>query len=243
MQLRLPWSPAPQKPPAPKTPAPRTVSVAGHTFPIEIVRHHRARRYVLRLAPTGVLRLTVPRGASIAGGLAFADRQTDWIAREWARQQQRGAPWQTGTMLWWRGVRVALDVQPDLVVCGDQSIARPRTAHDVRAVVERHLRAIADRELPPRCLAFAAACGVSVSRVLVRNQRSRWGACSSRGLITLNWRLTQMPPSVSDYVLWHELMHRRQPNHSRRFWREVESVCPGWREAERWLRRYGRDVL
>ena len=72
----------------------------------------------------------------------------------------------------------------------------------------------------------------------VRNQRSRWGACSSRRVITLNWRLIQMPATVRDYVIFHELMHIRHPNHSRRFWREVEGVCAWWREAERWLRVY-----
>ena len=77
----------------------------------------------------------------------------------------------------------------------------------------------------------------------VRNQRSRWGACSPRRVITLNWRLVQMPPSASDYVILHELMHLRQAIHSRRFWREVDQVCSWWREAERWLRRYGREIL
>ena len=90
---------------------------------------------------------------------------------------------------------------------------------------------------------FARGCKVSVSRVSVRNQRSRWGACSARGVITLNWRLIQMPASVSDYVIFHELMHRRQPNHSRRFWREVDAVCSWWRDAERWLRKHGREVF
>ena len=85
--------------------------------------------------------------------------------------------------------------------------------------------------------------GVPVARVSVRNQRARWGACSSAGVITLNWRLLQTPPMVSDYVIFHELMHRRQPNHSRRFWKEVASVCPWWREAERWIRQNGRTIL
>ena len=102
---------------------------------------------------------------------------------------------------------------------------------------------LATRELPARCLALAAQCRLSVSRVSVRNQRSRWGACSSRGVITLNWRLLLMPPSVSDYVIFHELMHLKQPNHSRRFWREVDASCAWWREAERWLRKHGRELL
>jgi predicted metal-dependent hydrolase len=82
-----------------------------------------------------------------------------------------------------------------------------------------------------------------ISGVAVRNQRSRWGTCSPARKISLNWRLIQMPPEVSDYVILHELMHLRQPNHSRKFWREVAGVCPWWREAERWLRQYGRSLI
>ena len=71
----------------------------------------------------------------------------------------------------------------------------------------------------------------------VRNQRSRWGSCSRRGTISLNWRLVQTPDLVRDYIIHHELMHLREMNHSARFWARVEEVCPGWREAERWLKR------
>jgi predicted metal-dependent hydrolase len=114
---------------------------------------------------------------------------------------------------------------------------------DVRFAVETHLRAEAAGELPGRCLAFAEQWQLRVASVHVRNQRSRWGACSARGVITLNWRLIQMPAFVADYVILHELMHLRQPNHSRRFWREVARVCPDWREAERWLRKWGKELL
>ena len=190
----------------------------------------------------GTVRLTVPRGASIGGGLAFADRQADWIARQWRRQRERDAPWVTGTRVRWRGDLVELVVGPAGASLGDLRI-RIDAAQAVRSCVENHFRELAARELPARCEALAAQTHTRIARVSVRNQRSRWGACSSRGVITLNWRLVQMPPSVSDYILLHELMHMRQPNHSRRFWREVASVCPEWREAERWLRKHGREIL
>ncbi len=77
---------------------------------------------------------------------------------------------------------------------------------------------------------------VAIHRVSVRNQRSRWGSCSARGTISLNWRLIQTPPFVRDYIILHELMHRREMNHSKRFWAHVELVYPEWREAERWLK-------
>jgi predicted metal-dependent hydrolase len=142
-----------------------------------------------------------------------------------------------------RGEIVTLRVSADALVAGPEVIRPFAAGPDARPVVEAHLRAAAARELPPRCLALAAETGVTVARVSVRNQRSRWGACSSRGVITLNWRLIQMPAPVSDYVIFHELSHLKQPNHSRRFWREVEAVCPAWREAERWLRRHGKEIL
>ncbi len=109
--------------------------------------------------------------------------------------------------------------------------------------VLRELRERAARELPMRCLELAAHHGATVTRVSVRNQRSRWGSCSAKGTIALNWRLVQMPAMVRDYVILHELMHLRQANHSSAFWREVASVCPDWREAERWLRKHGRELL
>jgi predicted metal-dependent hydrolase len=121
--------------------------------------------------------------------------------------------------------------------------ARSAAAAPLDPAAERALRARARDELVPELLALARAHGLAVSRVSIRNQRSRWGACSPNGHITLNYRLIQMPPEVRDYVLLHELMHLRQPDHSRRFWRLVESVCPRFREAERWLKSSGRSLF
>ena len=101
----------------------------------------------------------------------------------------------------------------------------------------------AAKELPGELLALAAAHGVTVTRVSVRNQRSRWGACSARGSITLNWRLVLVPAFVREYVMLHELMHRRELNHSRRFWRHVAAVCPRYQEARKWLLSEGQRLF
>lgn len=101
------------------------------------------------------------------------------------------------------------------------------------------LRQRAAEELPRELLDLAAVHGITVGRVSVRNQRSRWGSCSRRGSITLNWRLLLVPDFVREYVLLHELMHRRELNHSPRFWRLVAPVCPRLVEARRWLRCEG----
>jgi len=87
-------------------------------------------------------------------------------------------------------------------------------------------------------MALAQQHEVTVAAVSVRNQRTRWGSCSRHGRISLNWRLIQTPVFVSDYIILHELMHRRQLNHSARFWQEVERVCPEYQKAERWLKQH-----
>jgi predicted metal-dependent hydrolase len=216
--------------------------VAGQEIEVTIVRHHQARRYVIRLGPERDVRLTVPRGASIAGGLAFAARQAAWLEREWRRAEERAAPWTAGTHVWFRGEPCPLVVAGSTVTLSGSAVAKCTGREPLRAAVERGLRALAALELTARTREFAAHHGLTVAAVGVRNQRSRWGTCSPQARISLNWRLIQMPPAVSDYVILHELMHLRHPNHSRRFWREVDRVCAGWRDAERWLRKHGREL-
>lgn len=117
--------------------------------------------------------------------------------------------------------------------------ARPPAEHQDEAALKKQ----AARELPPALLALASALDVTVARVSIRNQRSRWGACSSRGSITLNWRLVLVPGFVREYVMIHELMHRRELNHSKRFWRHVAAACPRMDEARRWLRTDGQRLF
>ncbi len=118
-------------------------------------------------------------------------------------------------------------------------IARPALVHPD----EPALRKRALRELPPALRVLAGAHGITVTRISVRNQRSRWGACSATGAITLNWRLILVPDFVREYVMLHELMHRRELNHSERFWRHVRAVCPRHQEARHWLLTDGQRLF
>jgi predicted metal-dependent hydrolase len=115
---------------------------------------------------------------------------------------------------------------------------RHRMPPDLPPDEEAALVAQARQELPDRLKALAEPLGLTVRRITIRSQRHRWGSCSPSGHISLNWRLVTMPPWVRDYVLYHELMHLKRMDHSPRFWRLVEEVCPRYREARAWLRRY-----
>ena len=117
-------------------------------------------------------------------------------------------------------------------------IRRPRLGADER----RGLQARARAELPQRLLALGAVHGLEVSRVSVRNQRSRWGSCGRNGHISLNWRLILMPEWVRDYVMIHELMHLRRLDHSSHYWRLVSKAYPDYELARRWLRLHGPSL-
>jgi len=121
-------------------------------------------------------------------------------------------------------------------------VARQRerlTPPAVGAAERTALRQRAREDLPARLLEIAAALGLTVTGVSIRNQRTRWGSCGRDGKISLNWRLVLMPPAVRDYVLIHELMHLRRLDHSPAYWKLVAAACPGYREARQWLRIHG----
>jgi predicted metal-dependent hydrolase len=167
------------------------------------VRHPRARRYLIRVADDGTVRVTMPRWGSRREAAAFALQEQAWIER-----QRRANSEQGGLM------------------------RRVLPAEEQRELLRR-----AKRELPARLADLAALHGVTVTSVSVRNQRWRWGSCSRSGRICLNWRLVLMPRPVRDYVIIHELMHRKRMDHSPAFWRLVQEACPEFRSARAWLRR------
>ena len=131
------------------------------------------------------------------------------------------------------------NVHPGRIQLGGETVATTDSSGDLRHAIERHLRRLAARQLPARVHELAASNQLSVRKVSVRNQRSRWGSCSRTGTISLNWRLVQAPPYVEDYVILHELTHLFHMNHSARFWAKLEQVCPDYRAAEKWLKQHG----
>ena len=138
-----------------------------------------------------------------------------------------------------REARAFIDVNRAWIA-RERAASRPPSAQDDTR--ETLLRRRAVRELPGQLLALARQHDITVRRVSIRNQRSRWGACSPAGTITLNWRLILTPDFVREYVMLHELMHRRELNHSKRFWRLVAAHCPRHGEARRWLRTEGKTL-
>lgn len=112
------------------------------------------------------------------------------------------------------------------------------TREKVIALAEEALKVI-----PERVEYFAKVIGVTYGKITVRNQKTRWGSCSSKGNLNFNCLLMLAPPEVLDYVVVHELCHRKQMNHSKAFGLEVEKVLPNYKEVRKWLKEEGSQMI
>ena len=125
-------------------------------------------------------------------------------------------------------------------------VQRTREAETLPRITAEEIRRLADdalKYIPPRTRYWAEKTGVQYGRITIRCQRTRWGSCTSQGNLNFNCLLMMCPLEVIDYIIVHELCHRKEMNHSARFWAEVKKVMPEYRQQEKWLRQRGRTIL
>ena len=117
---------------------------------------------------------------------------------------------------------------------------------DIEPLSEKEVRELADRAckvISERVKHFAPIVGVTYGRITIKNQKTRWGSCSTKGNLNFNVALMLVPPEVLDYVVVHELCHRLEMNHSPRFWNEVGKVIPDYKKHEKWLKENGKAII
>jgi predicted metal-dependent hydrolase len=235
---------------------PQTIEVAfdGAVYSVTLRRRPNTRRYTLRIqAADRTVVLTMPLRGSVREAKTFAERNGGWIAARLKRLPE-AVPLAEGFEVPLRGVphRIvhrgtrgtvwteAGDGMPLLCVAGE----RAHLARRLRDFLKRE----AKRDLDAASRRYAALLGVTLKRVAIRDQTSRWGSCTSAGALSYSWRLILAPPHVLDYLAAHEVAHLVEMNHSRAFWRVVARICPDWQRAKGWLdangnalHRYGGD--
>lgn len=120
-----------------------------------------------------------------------------------------------------------------------------KTQEPVRRLSPQDIRALADQAMqiiPDKVRFYAEKIGVDYGRVTIRNQKTRWGSCSAKGNLNFNCLLMLAPEDVLDYVVIHELCHRKEMNHSPRFWSEVAKIMPDYKNSKIWLKENGGDI-
>jgi hypothetical protein len=217
---------------------------------VRMRRHRQARRYTLRIqAATREVILTIPPRGTLKEAREFAQKHGGWIAARLGRLPEavrfadgivvplRGMPHRIAHHRGARGTvwtETADDGERLLCVAGDAPHVDRRIGDFLRREARRELEAASQR--------FAADLGVGIGRVSVRDQASRWGSCSTAGVLSYSWRLILAPSFVLNYLAAHEVAHLVEMNHSVRFWRLVQRLCPDHERAKIWLDVHGSEL-
>jgi len=223
------------------------LAVDGMDVAVSVKLNSRARRIVLRVHPaTGEVIVTAPARGGAAPALAFARRETQWIARQLRRMPERVALL-PGSHVPYLGtghpIRHSVLRGPAPVWAEDGAImVSGRVEHAPRRLLD-FFKHQARQLFATRALDFAARLGTKPQRISVRDTKSRWGSCSQQGALSFCWRLIFAPDYVRDYVVAHEVAHLKEMNHSPRFWAHVKTLSPDTARARQWLRDHGRTLL
>ncbi len=228
----------------------KSVTLDGQRVEYRVRRNARARRIWIRLEEAEGLVVVFPRWGSLSTAAELLRRNKEWVLQAIKKHEERMAiappPLGKSRTLMYRGRIMGLRVQS--VACpgpavkfsrGEFTVRLPDGETPVGEVLETWYRQRAEVVIGRRVSYFARMVGLKPKKVTVRNQKSRWGSCSSKGALNFNWRLLLAPPGVLDYVVIHELCHLRHPDHSERFWSLVSRHCPFFDKYRGWLQEYG----
>jgi hypothetical protein len=239
-QLRLPFDASPQPEQAGRD---RRIQLAGGILSYKLVR---ARRRTIALFVDGNgIEARAPRHAAVTQIETFIREKERWIRKRLAAPRGRQIVWEAGMTLPWLGQSVTLALRPGekgiRLSCGLLEVGLGDGASP-RERVLAWIRAQALALFRERVAALSRALDLTVSGVGLSNAKTQWGSCSAAGRIRLNWRLMLLPTHLVDYVVAHELAHRRELNHSARFWDVVATLYPRYREARRELRALSKTL-
>jgi hypothetical protein len=228
----------------------RSISLHGTPFTYLLSHSTRARRLRISVSDAGVT-LVLPAGISTGEGESFLLKNSEWVLQQLEQRQRHQAkntrPPLPEDVILLRGrptrvelieeqerrVRARLEEKHDRLLVylpAGKSSSSPQ-------MIEHWLRELARTEIEAAVKVQARRMHASPQRVTIRDQRTRWGSCTSQGTLSFNWRLIMVPSNVMEYVVIHELAHLSVPNHSADFWQVVSLFYPAHKEARAWLRK------
>lgn len=223
-------------------------TIDGQKITYRIVHSRRARRMRITVASGGVT-VTLPAGIRAVEAERMLQQNSSWLFAQLERIAKRKA---SGNILpedviLLRGKPVKIEIIHDAARTSRAHVAEGREKllaripaggrGTPRSWVEPWLKTQARKEIEEVVRQQATRMNLSVKSITIRDQRTRWGSCSSKGTLSFNWRLIMAPPAVLEYVVIHELSHLRHPNHSAAFWNVVAHYAPDYKTLRQWLRK------
>jgi predicted metal-dependent hydrolase len=232
----------------------REIDLDGRRVSYTLRRSARARYLRADIGLRIGLRVTLPDGLSESRVETFLKSRRVWVLRALKRIERLATlipdrSLDHGTTVPYLGSVLTLNLSngsPARVGrLGDSLIIHTprRTRAAVHAALVAWYRTEAARVLGGVATELAGRHNLNYRKIIIRDQKRRWGSCSSNGTLSFNWRLMLGPESVARYLVAHELSHRAHPDHSRRFWAKVAELCPDFRQEERWLKKNGVGLV
>jgi predicted metal-dependent hydrolase len=229
--------------------------VDGQEVEWRLVRSPTAKKLRIKVGPGGVV-VVLPQGRDDREATVFIKNQRAWVAEQLVRVRQLRALRQPSARddehILFRGDTVAVRVVPSqtwrapnkvaiehgaiMVTCNAGSKTAP-----VRSL-ENWLRKQAHERIEQHIAELGKRLKRAPNRIYVMGQRTKWGNCSALGNLSFNWRLVMAPDFVLRYIVTHEMVHLAVPDHSRKFWLTVQSLCPETEPARRWLVANGQRI-
>ncbi|HEV3002171.1 MAG TPA: SprT family zinc-dependent metalloprotease [Solirubrobacteraceae bacterium] len=207
-------------------------------------RSQRARRVRVSVDPQRGVEVVLPQRAPKRAAAEAVRELRPWIERRLEEvDAARAAVAARGGTVPYLGRTLALRPERGRTRVHRRGDALLVPHGDHRPALERWYRRNARLEIAPRLDRAVEALGTSYTALTIRNQRTRWGSCSSTGAMSFNWRLLLAPEDVLEYVVWHEACHLVVLDHSPRFWSLLAHHLPGYGEPRRWLRRNGQTLV
>jgi predicted metal-dependent hydrolase len=229
-----------------KPSAPHTIELSGRAVPIALNRHPRAKRLTLRLAPDGsAVRITLPRWCRSADAVAFAKVRREWLEAQLAKVPQAADPIARGTIRY-RGEELAIRWAEDaprkpaleehaIRLGGPGGTLGPRLNRWLETEAVRLMRADLDH--------YCTRARLEAPDLRLTRAQRRWGSCSSKGVVRVNWRLVQAPDAIRRSVVAHETAHLVHFDHSPSFHRLLREIYEDdLTAADGWLRTHGRGL-
>lgn len=176
------------------------------------IERTKRKTYGIQVKPGGIVTVRIPLRGNISFARSMVEEKKEWIYKSYIKMK-------------------------------DQSdVKLQRNKSDFEKRLEAPYRDAAKEYIKKRVSYYADILDVTYGNISIRDQKTRWGSCSSSGNLNFNWRLILAPPKVLDYVVVHELCHRIEMNHSKKFWNLVKQVIPDYKEHRRWLKENGSSL-
>ncbi len=231
-------------------------------IPYEERKSKRIKRISIRVTPDKV-RVSAPARATKREILAFIDKNSQWILENWLKLQEtilKPSPrfYESGVKVPYLGkdleVRITETEQRMIKIryeteSGSLNIAIPQGINNeqkqegIRGILEKWYKQKARGIFQEKLDTWSGVMGLTYNQFRLKEQKTRWGSCSSLGNINLNWRAIMAPECVIDYLVIHELSHLRYLNHSQDFWSYVARYCPEHGAKKKWLRENGHILI